>query len=465
MKLRTRITVLCTAVFVIAVLICDIAIWSICKKSLLDGALNSAYADSYAVSIKFAQYIDSLSGNPNKTAVEYFFKSTKDDYTVCASVREKEEYYNNTVFSVQELDAKEKKKYPGSVSFSYSMFRWEGRSVICFYDSSLLPGMQLYHLTDISNTYDQINTLFLQMLAVSAAVCAGVAVLLYVIIRRSLLPLGTLSEKARSMADGHYEERLQIGKNDEIGQLAQDFNKMADAVEQHTRQIEASEEKKTLFMGSLTHELKTPLTVISGYAETMLRVRLSEEDTVDALYYIKNECGRLSRLSGKMMRLLELEQGDALSLRIVPVGALFDAVKKSCTGKAEAAGVSIESSDLGESINCDLDLMTDVLINLTDNAIKASSPGSLIRLYTETAENGFFIVVQDRGCGIPKNEMERVFEPFYMVDKSRARKNGGAGLGLSLTAQILKRHGFPITVCSQMGEGTQMRIYISMNFR
>lgn len=98
------------------------------------------------------------------------------------------------------------------------------------------------------------------------------------------------------------------------------------------------------------------------------------------------------------------------------------------------------------------DLMTEVLINLVDNAVKASGQGDTIRLIAKDRQ----ILVQDMGCGIPEDEKKKILEPFYMIDKSRSRKNGGAGLGLALTALILKRHDVTLAIESEEGKGTTM---------
>ena len=121
------------------------------------------------------------------------------------------------------------------------------------------------------------------MLCISALVILISVAVLSVVVRRTLAPLSELSKGAKSIAKGAYEKRVAIKTRDEVGALADDFNSMAEAVERHTKELEESEERKTLFMGNLTHELKTPLTAISGYAQTMRTVELSDDDRNEAL--------------------------------------------------------------------------------------------------------------------------------------------------------------------------------------
>ena len=222
-------------------------------------------------------------------------------------------------------------------------------------------------------------------------------------------------------------------------------------MEQRTKSLEESEQKKTIFMGNLTHELKTPMTAISGYAQTLLSAKISEEEQREALMYIYEECGRLERLSKKMMNLLELSENPEINFTDTPVADIFQAAEKSCQVLLKKKDISLKCMESGQHFYMDSDLMTDVLINLIDNAVKASEPGAEIILYAH--DN--MIEVQDFGKGIPQEELEKILEPFYMIDKSRSRKNGGAGLGLALIAVIVEKHHIKMSIDSEVGKGTR----------
>lgn len=210
-------------------------------------------------------------------------------------------------------------------------------------------------------------------------------------------------------------------------------------------------------MGNLTHELKTPMTAISGYAQTLLTTKLPKEEQEEALSYIYEECGRLERLSKKMMKLLELDQTTELVKTTCRVRELFEAAEKSCQSLLHEHRIQLVVEEHGEQIWADADLMTDVLINLIDNAVKASPDKATIYLRAEQNR----ILVQDFGSGIPKKEQDKILEPFYMIDKSRSRKTGGAGLGLALVQLILRQHSAKLLIDSQIGEGTSMIIQFS----
>lgn len=130
---------------------------------------------------------------------------------------------------------------------------------------------------------------------------------------------------------------------------------------------------------------------------------------------------------------------------------LFLSVAMSCEIILKNKEISLEIVENGEHFVMDFDLMTDVLINLLDNAIKASEEGAKIILRATDR----CIEVQDFGRGIPKDEQNKILEPFYMVDKSRSRKNGGAGLGLALVSLILEKHNIKMSIVSELGEGSR----------
>jgi signal transduction histidine kinase len=285
-----------------------------------------------------------------------------------------------------------------------------------------------------------------------------ISIVIYIITSKIMYPLQELNDSTKSIAEGKYDRRVEIYSHDEVGQLSENFNKMVDAIEVKTNSLVESERKKTLFMGNLTHELKTPLTAISGYAQTLLSVKLSEEDREEALSYIYEESCRLERLSRKMMNILFLEEEAPLELAPVTAAELFERVAVSCSGVLEDKHITLVCREAGETFMVDSDLMTEVLINLVDNGIKASQEGSQIIL--TAGEN--MISVQDFGKGIPEEEQDKILEPFYMIDKSRSRKKGGAGLGLAITASILKKHNCTLEIDSRLGEGTCMKITICL---
>ena len=222
-----------------------------------------------------------------------------------------------------------------------------------------------------------------------------------------------------------------------------------------TRPLQAVNEAQRQLIGSMSHELKTPLTAIRGYSETLLGVKLSKEQTERALLYINRESARLSRLSEKMMELTRLYEPECrVTLREVSVDALFAAGAQSVGRGLSQKGLSLvlEGEFAGMKKRLDEDLMTSFLINLVNNGAMASQEGAKIYMGADTHS----LWVRDEGCGIPKDEVEKVKKAFYRVDRSRSRKSGNMGLGLALCEQIAAAHGGGMEIVSEVGKGTKV---------
>ncbi len=446
LKLRTRIALIAGAVILLTALLNDWALLGIVRNAFFEQARLAAASESAAV---FREYEDFLSHLPETSAVpqtEYFFKSRADDYTLvtCSG----ETWYNRTVLDAAQLAGRVRR---GEDSFRLTA---GGRSLLVF-PKDMGGGIVAYRVADITEVSLRVYRLGAALIGISLGVAALAIFALTWMLRRSLKPLQALSEGAQAIAEGAYDRRVAETRGDEIGALGRDFNRMARAVEEHIGEVEASEEKKTRFMAALTHEMKTPLTAISGYAQTLRTVRLSEEDRAEALETIAEESRRLDRLAKKMSHLLELERDTELPFETVAIETLLEAAQRICGAAAEAHGVRLLVGEGQGTLWGDPDLLTEVLVNLTENAVRASPPGGAVRLYAEDGS----LVVEDEGCGIPPEELAKITEPFYTVDRSRSRQNGGMGLGLAITTQILRRHGMEMEIDSAPGRGTKVRVF------
>lgn len=459
MKLRTRITgISCLAVLTACVAVSAL-IWGVTMRSYQNEAHAKAWQNATMTQNRLIRRLEELGGRYfNDSYLHYFFKTESDGYSVCYRVQgtETAEIYNQTVFQLEFL--KNLNYAPVAYSefegnFDMAQLNWEGRQYLVFQSS---PGwdLQYFRIEDITYVWERMGRLTGILVLITAGVLLCTMAFLSPILKRALKPLQELNVSARQIAEGQYHQRLAVSRRDEIGQLSENFNKMAAAVELRTRSLEESELKKTLFMGNLTHELKTPMTSISGYAQTLLHAKLSEEDQKEALTYIYQECGRLERLSRKMMKLLELDRDVELALTKTPMEDIFRAVERACQELMRQRQMTLEWAEAGQSFFVEQDLITDAIINLVDNAAKASKAGGKILLRA----GADFIEVEDFGKGIPKEEQERILEPFYMVDKSRSRKVGGAGLGLALVVLIAKAHHCELKIESEVGRGTVMRL-------
>ena len=219
-------------------------------------------------------------------------------------------------------------------------------------------------------------------------------------------------------------------------------------------------EQRTRLLGSLTHEIKTPMTSIIGYADTLLHVHLPEDSKKRALRHIYEEGRRLERLSSKLMLLIGLYENDSIQMKETELSELFERVRRLEACQLERQEMVLEVSSFSGTRQVDADLFESLLVNLIDNAIRAGHRGGHIRLIrlAQDGRRGERILVQDDGKGIPPEEMEKITQPFYMVDKSRSRKEGGAGLGLALCSRIAALHNLRLSIESQLEEGTTVTL-------
>ncbi len=458
MKLRTKILWISCMALLAASLLGDVLILSITGKSLKNEATIRAYQNFYEMTGELEQgLLQKMDAEAKPLYLEHYFKKLKDDYSICflwsGNTEEANgirQIYNHTALSAEELSQLSFKYYEGGAITCADYSR--GNTDYVVFHKNIQSEIDVYRVASMDEAQNNVRRLTRYVLAITFGVAGLTTGILFIILRHILQPLQELNETTKRLAEGNYDQRVVVRRKDEIGQLEESFNKMAEAVEMSTRSLEASERQKTLFMGNLTHELKTPMTAISGYAQTLLSTKLSRENQEAALLYIYEECGRLERLSKKMMKLLELDQEESLVFTDTPVNCLFEAAEKSCEVILKDKQMTLECMEHGEHFSMDLDLMTDVLINLIDNGVKASDCGGkiVLRAYDNIIE------VQDFGQGIPAEEQEKIMEPFYMVDKSRSRKSGGAGLGLALTAMIAKQHNISIQIDSKEGNGTRI---------
>ena len=313
---------------------------------------------------------------------------------------------------------------------------------------------KLVLVRDISNIYEDIRTqaFFYVLIYLVAALTAVILVILMT--GKVLKPLRELQHAAQDISKGILARRADVHTSDEIGDMAKSFNGMAEQIENQVMELSLESERRRQMLGSLTHEMKTPMTSIMGYADSLIHVKLKEEQKERALRHIYEECGRLERISSKLMSLIGMYDNDSICMEMVDINDLFSSVAEMEEHNLKKKNITLRYSCHMEKRLLDKDLMISSLTNLVDNAIKASDYGSDI--YMEANVNR--ITVRDSGCGIPEDEISRVTEAFYMVDKARTRKAGGCGLGLALCGKIAELHGAWLEINSKEGEGTEVSI-------
>lgn len=324
-----------------------------------------------------------------------------------ALYKEGKELFNNSSYEFSLITEKKQKRELDNVNCIKKKVK--GSHLLIYYYFSKIEEQEyvLFHAMDITHIYDSSFRLAIKEVLISILISIGMARILVFLIQKITKPLHAINETQRQL------------------------------------------------IGSMSHELKTPLTAIKGYSETLLHVKLSQEQEQKALHYINTESARLSRLSEKMMELTELYEPECkIQMQKVRLEKLFTDVENSVRHRLEEKEIRLVWEGNIEEIymNLDRDLMVSFLINLINNSILASLPQSSIFL----GGNETSVWVRDEGCGIDKAEVDKVKKAFYRVDKSRSRKSGNMGLGLALCDQIAKIHHAHMEIESKPGEGTKV---------
>ena len=281
------------------------------------------------------------------------------------------------------------------------------------------------------------SALLLPVAGIAAIACILAALTLFLILRGVMKPLSRLTDAARAMADGDFSIRVPESKSTrEVAELSAAFNSMAD-------ELSAVEDNRREFVANVSHELRSPITAISGYIEGMRDGVIPPEDYDRYLGIVSDESKRLSRLIGELLALSRLEREDAaLDMTDFDVCDLLERVFLRRCGDLEAHALDVDCDFDPEPcfVHADMARIEQVAVNLMDNAIKFTPDGGKIILRVR-ADNGLCTVtVQDNGVGILPEDRPRVFERFFTAE--RAHTSGkGTGLGLSICQRILEMHG------------------------
>ena len=275
-----------------------------------------------------------------------------------------------------------------------------------------------------------------------------------------LRPVRELDKAAQNIAAGNYDQRVSVNSNDEIGSLAQQFNRMADEIEGRIQQLQLESVRQQRFIDNLTHESRTPLTSIIGYAELLQKVDYDPALFQKGLSYIHSEGKRMLNLNNMLLDLTFYREKN-FELLPQPVLPICREVQEIITVRAAERNITIEVQGDDFVLPLDSDLMKSLLLNLVDNALKASNDNSRIIIGTVLKEDAKVLYVQDFGRGMEAKELEKIKEPFYRVDKARSRKDGGVGLGVAICNQIAHTLQGRLDYESEPNKGTTAKIYFT----
>ena len=298
--------------------------------------------------------------------------------------------------------------------------------------------------------------LFAAALAVAAAIGLGV-----IASRVAARPLRVMTRAATRIAQGDYAAFVASDSPDDFGVLARALGSLAAALQRDMTQIRRLETMRKDFVANASHELRTPVTAIQGYAETLLDSGADAEKSRRFLEIIHRHARRLGVLLERLLLLSELEARPPEDARreSVQLGGIAAHVLETLRERAAAAGVTVSVAiDPAARALGDPDGLEQVVENLVDNALKYGKAAGTVRIEGARAGDRVRLAVIDDGPGVAPEHLPRLFERFYRVDPGRSRERGGTGLGLSIVKHLVESMGGSVTVESEAGEGCRFTI-------
>ena len=302
----------------------------------------------------------------------------------------------------------------------------------------------------LSNMGASMSAMYAQ-LGMYACICVVLAfILVYYTARKIEQPLNQMNQAAREIAKGNFDKRLDIKRQDEIGQLAGTFNTMMDTIQKY-------ENTRQSFVANVSHELKSPLTSIQGFVQGILDGTIAKEDEKQYLEIVLSETKRLNVLIVDLLDLAKVESGQfPLHLTEWDLNELIRQCIIKFITKIDDKNIEVlaDLPDTRDMVYADQDRMTQVLTNLIDNAVKFTEPGGTLKIWTESEEKTITVSISNTGAIIPEEDIDFVFDRFFKVDKSHNRKAPGTGIGLSIVKNIIQQHDQKVWVNSKEGMGT-----------
>lgn len=354
-----------------------------------------------------------------------------------------------------------------------------------YYTAEKMENHGMEYVIRIAMPQKNINQLMYRLtvwILVVAVICLLLATtFVYLMVRRITEPVYEIAEKAELIASGNYDIQISPMGSGHIYRLSESLNHMLESLRENQRVLEKQNKElkeyeimQSQFVSNVTHELKTPLTSIRGFVDTLKEGAINDEKVaMRFLDIIGIETDRLTRLINDVLSLSEIEQkqdGEAVSCNVMEVAGEVEEMirmkmkkrKKALKKEGKKAPDVRFMVEIGNEIPqypCDEAHLKEMLLNLVDNAVKYTLQGSIILRVFEW-NHVLHIQVKDTGIGIAQEHLPRLFERFYRVDKGRSRKQGGTGLGLSIVKHIVDLYGGTIKVESTVGYGTTFRIYL-----
>lgn len=420
------------------------------KSEQMDLRSDYSIEDSHKKQ-EFKEYLNLLNGATSA----HFFLCDKNGKPIVKDVTN--ENFENYI----SLDKNKYQKINEDTYYSVSMFNLNDKNNLNGYIIVIktLPNDDGY-IVGLRSVYKGLSetvVAFLKILLLAEIITFLLSIIIvYAMTYNLTMPIVKMTELTQQYAKGDFSQRIKVRGNDEIATLAQNFNEMASS-------LENSESSMSSFVANISHELKTPMTSIAGYIDGILDGTIPEQDRTKYLQQVSREVKRLAKLSVAMLQLSKIQSGSGkpifakTDITKITMQILFSFEELINSKKIDVIGLDKLKS---EYACVDERFIYQAIYNLVDNAVKFTNEGGYIAtsVYTE-GENVYFII-KNSGDGVNGEELTRIFERFYKVDKSRSQDTKSSGLGLNLVKTIIEMHGGKIHATSKLGEYTQFKFYI-----
>ncbi|MBQ3023514.1 MAG: ATP-binding protein [Clostridia bacterium] len=321
----------------------------------------------------------------------------------------------------------------------------------------------IYYQASAADASDFMNQIFVTMMMLAILVSILIGVVSFVMSGIITEPIRNLTEKLSKAADEEGDYIIEKTTGGEVGKLIDSFNKM-------TQHIRKQEEKRQEFVSNASHELKTPLSSIKLISDSLLNSPDAPKEMVDEFLTDMNvQVERLARIVDKLLTLTRMDSASSVSrmeFAVADVTELCSNIVKALRPLAEQKNIELEyNSELTMYSTIERDRMWEAIYNVLDNSIKYTRENGKVTMNLTKDENNIIIEIKDTGIGIASDELYKIFDRFYRVDKARARETGGTGLGLSIALTAVELHGGNIKVESEEGVGSIFQIIIPITFK
>lgn len=317
--------------------------------------------------------------------------------------------------------------------------------------------------SNVTQGYIDLTSRFLSILPVTVGILVFILISLYLVANilttKIIEPISVATQSIENILSGEEMEDVEV--YEELKPFLKTIQIQKIEIENYILKLKEAEKSRRDFTANVSHELKTPLTSINGFAEMLSTGEVSKEDTIKFANIIQKEGTRLLELIDSIIHLTHIEDEiESQTMETTNISNIAKEVISQLTISAKNKGLNLSLTAGDITIDANKRMIKDLLYNLVDNAIKYNKPKGIIHVSLEERKDFCIIRVKDTGIGIPEEEQNKVFERFYMVDKSRSKKVGGSGLGLSIVKHIVAYHNGRISLASKLNKGTEIEIQL-----